>query len=889
MTLVDRRICLVLQALILVLPLLLGGRHPWTVALAAPVVLVALAVTIRERRRRGERAGAPGVAMLAAFVGLALAMTLPLPPRLLDALAPATARLYRDALPGWPGAAEWTAWRSLALDPYGVLVELGRLSIGFAFFAVVVAFPWQSDDFAEAPGTRIFGRLLLTLIAGGACLAALALLQEVAGNGRVLWISDAAAQHGRASGPFVNPNHLAAWLEMVIPAAFAYTLALGRRLRRRIRSAAQTDRGMGVRARRAWMAALIANQRRVGPPLFVAATVVLMIVAHLATGSRGGTAALLVGLAVTGTGLAASARRRDGRPTLPRWVPATLGLALIVASTSAVALWATAEGDDQGASAADLVDVSLGSRIAVSAEGRGIVRDHPLFGTGLGSWLHAFRPYQAPPVEGGIWDHAHNDYLELVAETGVAGLTIVLLFAAVVARAVRRRSLPSGSDHYRWHGLKRPPGFELSEWRAALAESTTLRWGLTGGVAAILFHSLVEFGLRMPANLLTLMLLLALLVLSTRRHLDAAGEPGDASESTGDVPLLADGGGYAPRFRDSPALVALLALLVIAAVPRLVNTALVLAGTAPLAPADCLDSADRLVADGDADAQQRALALVHRAIDRSPADRDAHVALAAVLGPGAESEAALGRALALSPSSIELRDELALRLLARGSRADGERELERSMFEFPYLVSHAYLSPDSDTAPRSAGQLIRTLADGDTIAVRLEALDDGMAGAVQRGLERAADADAVGSRHASIVRDLVTLLEVRGHWADAATRLRTEAERGADSRAYFARAARDYLKARDPDSAEGALFAALSRTPEAGGLYRELAVEVYAARGDFETAATVLKAGERNALDMLPIYHGVTELLARRAAADDDHAALAWAADVDHEPEVVEP
>jgi len=888
-TLVDRRICLVLQVLVLVLPLLLGGRHPWTVGLTTPFVLVALAVTIRERRRRGERAGAPGVAMLAAFVGLALVATVPLPPRLLDALAPATAQLYRDALPGWPGAADWTAWRSLALDPYGVLVELGRLSIGFAVFAVVVAFPWQSDDFAEAPGTRVFGRLLLTLVAGGAFLAALALLQEVAGNGQVLWISDEAAQHGRASGPFVNPNHLAAWLEMVIPVALAYTLALGNRLRRRIRGAARTDRGMGVRARRAWMAALIANQRRVGPPLFVAATVVLMTVAHLATGSRGGTAALLIGLAVTGSGLATSARRRDGRPTLPRWVPAALGLALIVASMGAVALWATVEGDDQGASAADLVDVSLGSRIAVGAQGRDIVRDHPLFGTGLGSWLHAFRPYQAPPVEGGIWDHAHNDYLELAAETGVAGLTIVLLFAIVVARTARRRSWPSESDHHGWHGLKRPSGFELSEWRAAFAESTTLRWGLMGGVAAVLFHSLVEFGLRMPANLLTLMLLLALLVVSARRHPDVPGEPGDAPESTGALPLLSDGGTYASRFRDSPALVTLLVLLVIAALPRLANTALVLAGAAPLAPADCLDAADQLMADGDASAERHAFALVQRAIDRSPADRDAHVALAAVLGSGPEGEAALRRALALSPSSTELRDELALRLLARGSRADGERELEQSMFEFPYLVSHAYLSPDSDTAPRSAGQLIRTLADGDTIAVRLEALDDGMAGAVQRGLERAADADAVGPRHASIVLDLVTLLEVRGQWADAAARLHAEAERGADSRAYFARAARDYLKARDPDSAEGALFAALFRTPEAGSLYRELAVGVYAARGDFETAATVLKAGERNALDMLPIYRGVTEVLTRRAAAENDHAALAWVADMDHEPEVVEP
>jgi len=41
-------------------------------------------------------------------------------------------------------------------------------------------------------------------------------------------------------------------------------------------------------------------------------------------------------------------------------------------------------------------------------------------------------------------------------------------------------------------------------------------------------------------------------------------------------------------------------------------------------------------------------------------------------------------------------------------------------------------------------------------------------------------------------------------------------------------------------------------------------VDVYAARGAFPAAESVLHAGERNALDMLPVYEGVTEVLGRR-------------------------
>src|SRR5207245_3581393 len=99
--------------------------------------------------------------------------------------------------------------------------------------------------------------------------------------------------------------------------------------------------------------------------------------------------------------------------------------------------------ETQQARAAGAIDVSLASRLAVSAAGWEIVRDHPLFGTGLGSWLHAFRPYQAPPVEGGIWDHAHDDYLELAAEGGFAGVAVVLLFALALVRTVARRPAPA--------------------------------------------------------------------------------------------------------------------------------------------------------------------------------------------------------------------------------------------------------------------------------------------------------------------------------------------------------------------------------------------------------------------------------------------------------------
>src|SRR5207253_2741138 len=113
---------------------------------------------------------------------------------------------------------------------------------------------------------------------------------------------------------------------------------------------------------------------------------------------------------------------------------------------------------------------------------------------------------------------------------------------------------------------------------------------------------------------------------------------------------------------------------------------------------------------------------------------------------------------------------------------------------------------------------------------------------------------AAGPDRSAVVDDLATLLEVRERWADAAALLRDEARRDAAGGVLLARAARDYLRAHADRPAEEALLAALVEDPDRGDLYRKLAVEVYAARGEFKTADTVLAAAQRNAVDLLSVY-----------------------------------
>jgi Flp pilus assembly protein TadD len=291
-----------------------------------------------------------------------------------------------------------------------------------------------------------------------------------------------------------------------------------------------------------------------------------------------------------------------------------------------------------------------------------------------------------------------------------------------------------------------------------------------------------------------------------------------------------------------------------------------------------LQEADLVFAEKGDEGRDEAMALVHRALDWSPADREAHEIAAAVLGPGTDGDDALRRAIALAPWAPDLRDALAQRLAERGLVAEASAELEESMRRFPYLVSHYYMSGDAALTGRTPAELLRALADGDTVPVRLAALDEPIADSIERGLRRALADQPPGGIRSGIVTDLAQLLEARERHVDAATLLRAEADQSRDGRTFLARAARNAIRAKDLGTAEQTLLAALTDTPDQGRLYRDLAVDVYAARGDFASAETVLDAGERNAVDMLPVHRGMTEFLTRRAAAEEDRAAATWAA-----------
>lgn len=283
---------------------------------------------------------------------------------------------------------------------------------------------------------------------------------------------------GRAAGSFINPNHLAGYLEMCLAIGIGWMVA-------ELQGQRQSE---SWRARlREWAALLLSGKARLRLAL------VLMVVGLVLTGSRSGNIAFMLALTVTG----ALALLLMQRPTKPLVI---FLASIVLVDVLVVGTWFGAdrviESVSRQTTAMDgAAEPSSGSldpeRRAVTQETLSMWLDAPWLGHGGGSFRSVFPAYQDEDVGPSFFDHAHNDYAQLLAEYGVLGaLPMLLLIGGALAlscAAMRKR-------HDR--GLQ------------GLAFSATL------GILALLVHSATDFNLQIPANAATFAVLLALALLS---------------------------------------------------------------------------------------------------------------------------------------------------------------------------------------------------------------------------------------------------------------------------------------------------------------------------------------------------------------------------------------
>jgi len=265
-------------------------------------------------------------------------------------------------------------------------------------------------------------------------VAVLGILQHLTFNGKLYWFREM-RYGGIPFGPFANRNHFAGFVELVLPMSLV-PLLLGRVRRDRLVI-------VGILAVIP-LSALLLSASRCGIISFAAELAFLVLVVLLRrSGGRhlyAGGAVLLVAFATVS------------------W----LGVNQILARFSSL----------------QTLEVTQSKRASMRHGTWNLFLDHPVLGTGLGTLQQVYPPYETL-YDGKIVNHAHNDYLEALAETGwVGGLCCAWFLGIVVIRALH---------------------FLQSEGNSF---ANTLRLCGWTACCGLLVHSLVDFNLHIPANLL---------------------------------------------------------------------------------------------------------------------------------------------------------------------------------------------------------------------------------------------------------------------------------------------------------------------------------------------------------------------------------------------------
>jgi O-antigen ligase len=258
---------------------------------------------------------------------------------------------------------------------------------------------------------------------------------------------------GRGSGTYICPNHLAGFLEMLVPLAVAY--------------------------------AFIGRSKALGR-IFIAYAAVAMIAGLAATSSRGSWVAAAVAL-ISLTLLLLVNRSF-------RW--SALALLTMLVIGGALATNKTNYFKQRFNRAVVAGKIDLDTRLVMWDAAVRMWQDHVWVGVGPGHYDLRFRTYRPPSVQLQP-DRAHNEYLNTLADWGVIGMGIVAGALGLLTVGVVKV----------WRHVQRDGGVFSSN----LSDKFAFVLGAAMGLFALALHSVVDFNLHIPANAIVAVTLMALL------------------------------------------------------------------------------------------------------------------------------------------------------------------------------------------------------------------------------------------------------------------------------------------------------------------------------------------------------------------------------------------
>ena len=176
------------------------------------------------------------------FLCLILFQIVPLPPSVIKRLSPNTYQLYQQTLPGWPTGQDTgyriqdtdfnstnptnptnskpatrnlqpatDTWKPISIYPHATKTEFLKILACIGIFFLIIN---------NLTGAKQIRRVILAIIITGSVVALLGLLQMLSGADKIYWFWQSRYWGEKPPaffGPYVNNNHFAGYMEMVIP------------------------------------------------------------------------------------------------------------------------------------------------------------------------------------------------------------------------------------------------------------------------------------------------------------------------------------------------------------------------------------------------------------------------------------------------------------------------------------------------------------------------------------------------------------------------------------------------------------------------------------------------------------------------------------------------
>jgi len=439
----------IIYFIVATIPILFAAVQPWIWTFYTICIFVTFFLVLL-KKQEGE-AWIKGKIFIS-FVGLFLLVTiiqcLPLPSSILSFLSPFRYDLLSrsSTIIGVP-----VSWHSISYSWHSSFAWwIFLMSLVLFFFAFKKCFDSH----------RNLNLLIYILLIVATLEALYGLVQALIPSLGVLWVDYIKSYLGDARGTYINRNHFAGFIEMIFPLIMGYTLSLS-----------NWQEKLSLKA--------LMSTDKLNFQFFLTTAMTLMILALIFSRSRAG---------ITGWGLGFlmfALLVHFGSKGMPRsyWIVISIVIGM-------VAFFSFRIGVDPVIERFLMVSKDA-SRLDYWRDSWAIVKDHP-FGIGLATFKQVFPVYNVSTIAETTPHYAHNDYLQLLVETGWIGfVTLVSGFYIFLIRSFRRvKQIKLQDDPFRFF----------------------MAIGALSGLVSMAFHSFFDFNLQIPANCVYFVMLLGIVL-----------------------------------------------------------------------------------------------------------------------------------------------------------------------------------------------------------------------------------------------------------------------------------------------------------------------------------------------------------------------------------------